>query len=236
MKKTILALTVFALAVAPLAPAQEETETPAPAPEAAAPETTPPEKSDAPTTDPSVSVTTEKPAPTAPEKKSSPAATKSSSSAAPTKASSPAKTSSPAPTKPASTAAVMPTKKSTPEATLREIEDKWEASIAAHDPSVIQAYVANDFRGVSSKGGKVLNKAALVAQIKNDSDTYTSAKNGRMDVRVYDGRYAVVVGSSTEVGKSKDGKAFKRNFRWTDTWLERNGKWQCIASQAMQVP
>jgi ketosteroid isomerase-like protein len=129
----------------------------------------------------------------------------------------------------------MPAKKSTPEATLREIENKWEASIAAHDPSVIQAYVANDFRGVNAKG-KVLNKAALVAQIKNDPDTYTSAKNGRMDVRVYDGRFAVVLGTSTEVGKSKDGKAFRRNFRWTDSWVERNGKWQCIASHVTALP
>ena len=53
-------------------------------------------------------------------------------------------------------AAVMPTKKSTPEATIRDIEDKWEASVMQHDPSVPQAYLADDFRGVSSKG-KVMN-------------------------------------------------------------------------------
>ncbi len=94
----------------------------------------------------------------------------------------------------------MPAKKSTPEATLREIENKWEASIAAHDPSVVQAYVANDYRGVSSKG-KVINKSALLAQIKNDTDTYTSAKNGRMDVRVFDGRFAVIVGTVHGSGK-----------------------------------
>lgn len=231
MKMTIFALTAMALAFAPLAPAQEETETPAPAPEAAAPE-----QSETPATDPSVSVTTEKSEPTPPEKSSSPAAEKSSPPPGPAKASSPAKSSSAAaPKKPAPTTALMPAKKSTPEATLREIENKWEASIAAHDPAVVQAYVANDYRGVSSKG-KVLNKSGLLAQIKNDTDTYTSAKNDRVDVRVYDGRFAVVVGTSTEVGKAKDGKAFKRKFRWTDAWVERNGKWQCVASQAMALP
>lgn len=230
MKMTIFALTALALAFAPLAPAQEETETPAPAPEAAAPD-----QAETPATDPSVSVTTEKSEPTPPEK-SSPAAEKSSPPPGPTKASSPAKSSSvDAPKKPAPTTALMPAKKSTPEATLREIENKWEASIAAHDPAVVQAYVANDYRGVSSKG-KVLNKSGLVAQIKNDTDTYTSAKNDRMDVRVYDGRFAVIVGTSTEVGKGKDGKAFKRKFRWTDAWVERAGKWQCVASQAMALP
>jgi hypothetical protein len=225
MKIIILALTAFVLATAPLAWAQEEGETPAP-------ETTEPEKPESPATDPSVSVTTEKSPPPAAEKSSSPAATKSSSPAGPTKSSSPAKSSSAASTKPAASAAAMPTKKSTPEATLREIENKWEASIALHDPSVAQAYLGDDYRGVSSKG-KVMNKSSLLAEIKKDTDTYTSVKNGNMDVRVYGGKFAVVLGTSTEVGKAKDGKAFKRSFRWTDAWVDRNGKWQCVASQAM---
>jgi hypothetical protein len=228
MKFTILALTAFALAAAPLAWAQEDATTPAPAPEA-----TVSENSEPPATDPSVSVTTDKSP--APEKSSSPAASKSSSPAA-TKSSSPAATKSSSPAaKSSSTAAVMPTKKSTPEATLRDIEDKWEASIMSHDPSVAQAYLGNDYRGVSSKG-KVMSKSSLLAEIKKDTDTYTSTKNGNLDVRVYGGHFAVVMGTSTEVGKAKDGKPFKRSFRWTDAWVERDGKWQCVASQAMMLP
>jgi len=216
MKITILALAAFVVATAPLALAQEENTTPEPTPEAAAPEQ-PPAK------DPSVSVTTEK----------SPEAEKSTSPASSSKATSSAKTtSSPAPTKSAPSAAVMPTKKSTPEATLRDIENKWEASIMAHDPSVAQAYLGNDFRGVSSKG-KIMNKSSLLSEIKKDTDTYTSAKNGNVDVRVFGGHFAVVTGTSTEVGKAKDGKAFKRSYRWTDAWVDRNGKWECVASQAM---
>ncbi|HEX7516486.1 MAG TPA: nuclear transport factor 2 family protein [Chthoniobacterales bacterium] len=118
------------------------------------------------------------------------------------------------------------------EATLKDIEDKWEASFMSHDPSVAQAYLGDDYRGVSSKG-KVMSKSSLLAEIKKDTDTYTSAKNGNMDVRVYGGHFAVVMGTSTEVGKGKDGKAFKRSFRWTDAWVDRNGKWQCVASQSM---
>jgi ketosteroid isomerase-like protein len=129
----------------------------------------------------------------------------------------------------------MPTKQSTPEATLREIENKWEASIMLHDPSVAKEYLGNDFRGVSSKG-KILNKSTLLSEIKKDTDTYTSAKNGKVDVRVFGGHFAVVTGTSTEEGKAKDGKAFKRSYRWTDAWVDRNGKWECVASQAMLLP
>lgn len=120
------------------------------------------------------------------------------------------------------------------EATLRDMENKWSAAIAKKDTSVMQAFLAEDYVGVSSKG-KIVNKRGLLADIKKDKDTYTSAKNGRMDVRVF-GNSAVVVGTSNEKGKDKDGKAFDRTYRWTDTWVARNGRWQCVASQALLMP
>lgn len=223
MKITILAITMLVAAAKPLALAQEETATPAPE---ASPEMTVSEKTES--ADPSVSVSTERDASPKPQPESSPAATKSPSPAA--AKSKPSAT----PAADAPAAAVMPTKKSTHEATIRDIEDKWEASIMRHDPSVAQAYLADDFRGISSKG-KVMTKAKLLAEIKKDTDTYTSAKNGKVDVRVFGGQFAVATGTSTEAGKSKDGKDFKRSFRWTDAWVLRNDKWQCVASQAMLV-
>src|SRR5256714_13325448 len=128
----------------------------------------------------------------------------------------------------------MPTKKSTPEATIRDIEDKWEASVKNHDPSVAQAYLGDDFRGVSSKG-KVMSKSNLLSEIKKDTDVYASTKNGKVDVRDFGGQFAVATGVSTETGKDKAGQTFKRSFRWTDVWVMRKDQWQCVASQAMLV-
>jgi ketosteroid isomerase-like protein len=215
MKITIVAITaLFALAT-PFALAQEESPSPATSPEAATSEKQ----------DPSVSVTTEATATPAP---------KSEASASPTKSSSPAASKTNPSATPSTSAAVMPTKKSTPEATIRDIEDKWEASVMKHDTAVAQAYLADDFRGVSSKG-KVMSKSNLLSEIKKDTDVYTSTKNGKVDARVFGGQFAVATGTSTEVGKSKDGQAFKRSFRWTDVWVMRKDKWQCVASQAMLV-
>lgn len=219
MKITIFALALVLVAAVPLALGQEESPSPA-----ASPELTVREKTS--NSDPSVSVTTEKTASPAPKSEASPSATKAPSSS---KA-----TTSPTPAPSAPSAAVMPAKKSTPEATIREIEDKWEASVARHDLSVAQAYLADDFRGVSSKG-KVMSKSNLLSEIKKDTDTYTSTKNGKVDVRIFGGQFAVATGTSTETGKAKDGKDFKRTFRWTDVWVLRKDKWQCVASQAMHV-
>src|SRR5205823_7149794 len=111
------------------------------------------------------------------------------------------------------------TKKSTPEATIRDIEDKWEAGVRNHDSSVPQTYVADDFRGVSSKG-EIIDKKKLLSEIKKDTDAYSATKNGKVDVRVFGGQFAVATGVSTETGKDKAGQTFKRSFRWTDVWVK----------------
>jgi ketosteroid isomerase-like protein len=216
MKITVLALTALFAAAVPFAFAQEESPSPLASPSEKS-------KSD----DPSVSVTTEKTSSPTPKPQSSPSPTKSSS---PSAKSTPTESPAVSP----SSAAVMPAKKSTPEATIREIEDKWEASVKSHDPSVAQAFLADDFRGVSSKG-KVMTKSNLLSELKKDTDVYTSTKNGKVEVRVFGGQFAVATGTSTEEGKDKAGQAFKRTFRWTDVWALRKDKWQCVASQALLV-
>ncbi len=49
-------------------------------------------------------------------------------------------------------------------------------------------------------------------------------------------RYRGGFGTSTEEGKDKEGKAFSRSYAWADTWMERNGQWQCIAGAGMKLP
>jgi cytoskeletal protein RodZ len=127
-----------------------------------------------------------------------------------------------------------PAKKMSVEATLKDMENKWEASFASHDPSVAQSYLAADFVGVHPKG-KILGKSGLIAEFKKDKDTYTSAKNEKLDVHMYGSNVAVVVGRAREKGTGKGGK-FDRVYLFTDTWMERNGQWQCIASEAMELP
>jgi ketosteroid isomerase-like protein len=137
-------------------------------------------------------------------------------------------------TKAAATAAAGATKKMSVEATLKDNENRWEAAFAAKDVSVAQAVVANDFVGVYWDG-KTMSKSGIVSQIKKDKDTYKSARNEKLDVHRYGPSVAVVVGTAREKGTAKDGKPFDRTFRFTDTWVERNGQWQCVASQVMKV-
>lgn len=118
-------------------------------------------------------------------------------------------------------------------AAIRNLETRWAASIAAHDATVPQQLVAADYIGVNSTG-RVVNKATLIADMKRDKNTYDSAVNSGVTVRVH-GNAAVAVGTTKQVGKTPAGEAFNYTYRWTDTWLERNGQWQCVGSQSFLV-
>ncbi len=113
---------------------------------------------------------------------------------------------------------------------LKSMEDSWAAATLQkdHGASVVDGLLSADYFGVDSKG-KIRNKAETLERMRTETDTYTYSKNDSMEVHVYGPNIATVVGTSTEKGKDKDGKKFNRSFAWADTWMERNGQWQCIA-------
>ena len=121
------------------------------------------------------------------------------------------------------------------EAALKDNENRWEAAIAKHDAVTVGSMVADDFAGVYFDG-KVMTRSGVIAESKKDKDTYKSAVNEKLAVHAYGPNVAVVVGTAHEKGTDKDGKPFDRKFRFTDTWVERSGRWQCVASQIMKVP
>jgi ketosteroid isomerase-like protein len=129
---------------------------------------------------------------------------------------------------------VAASKKMNAEEMVKANENRWEASYAAHDVSVPQALLANDFAGVYWDG-RVMSKSAVISETKKDKDTYKSAVNEKLSVHSYGPNVAVVIGTAHEKGTGKDGKPFDRAFRFTDTWLQRGGQWQCVASHVMKV-
>ena len=118
---------------------------------------------------------------------------------------------------------------------LKAQEQRWEGSFATHDISVTEQLVTEDFVGTSS-GGKVGNKSTMIAEARKDKNVYTSAVSEDMIVHSFGPNVAVVTGIAREAGKTSSGKAFSQAYRFTDTWVERNGKWQCVAASAIAIP
>jgi ketosteroid isomerase-like protein len=217
MKLITSLISILALSFGTLALAEEETTSPAPEqkPPATAEQTATPASEAAAST-----TTSEQPATQKKEKTAGSAQNQKRSAS--TKVS------------PAGVTATASSGKGSIEATLKDNENKWEASYAAHDSSVAQSFVANDFNGVYWDG-RVMGKSGVISEIKKDKDTYKSAVNEKLTVRSYGPGVAVVVGTSHEKGTTKDGKPFDRAFRFTDTWVQRGGQWQCVASQVMKI-
>jgi len=118
---------------------------------------------------------------------------------------------------------------------IKELESRWEASLLSKDSAAIEKVVADDFVGTSSSG-KTGDKATLLAEAKRDTNIYASATSSEMTVHMYGPSVAVVTGIAKESGKTKAGKTFTHTYRFTDTWVERNGEWQCVAAHAMALP
>lgn len=122
-------------------------------------------------------------------------------------------------------------------AKIKEMEDAWSKALMDKDRGVaaVGAMVAADYAGMSSKG-VMQDKAKLLANLAAETDVLTSAVNDKVDVQLYGANVAVACGTSTEKGKDKDGKEFTHLYAWVDTWMERNGKWECIGSGGLMLP
>lgn len=194
-----------------------------------------PTESTAPTTEEKASATVET---TTPEvtpseaKKEEPMATV--TPAAATTAKKPAATSATSPAKPAAAAPAASPAKMGKNMSVKDMENAWEAAVAKHDYSTVEGFVAADFTGVSSKN-KFVNRSQMLGEYKGDKDNYKSTKNEKLNIQMYGNNVAVVTGRAREIGTGKDGKAFDRTFLFTDTWMMRGGKWQCVASHSSKI-
>jgi ketosteroid isomerase-like protein len=120
-------------------------------------------------------------------------------------------------------------------AKIKALEQSWESSYLTHDTTIIEKLVADDFVGTSSSG-KVGTKSTLLGEAKKDTNVYKTALSSDMMVHSFAPNVVVVTGVAQETGKSKAGKEFSHAYRFTDTWVERNGEWQCVAASAMAMP
>jgi Domain of unknown function (DUF4440) len=117
------------------------------------------------------------------------------------------------------------------ETKLKGMEASWNLSILDKDHGVKfnDDLLAEDFSGFNDKGVKE-GKAEVLSSLNNIKGTIISVVNGDMSVTFYGDNVASIVGSHVTKGTDEAGKDYTKTTNWTDTFMERNGKWQCIAS------
>lgn len=113
------------------------------------------------------------------------------------------------------------------------LENSWNQAELHNDAHAVDMLLADDFE-MTVADGYTLNKAALLASVRDTSYRPEVLQSENMEVRMY-GNTAVVTGSYLEKGKEK-GKAFERRGRFTDTWINFSGEWRCVASHFSVKP
>jgi ketosteroid isomerase-like protein len=108
---------------------------------------------------------------------------------------------------------------------LKRLENDFAQALVRRDTATFERLLAPRF--VYTEDASMMNKAELIRAIM--ADKITSASNEDMKVHLY-GDTAVVTGILHTAGSGKEGK-FDRRYRFTDTWLFRENRWQIIAAQ-----
>ena len=114
---------------------------------------------------------------------------------------------------------------------LMALEDGWARGVVRRDTAMFRRLL--DPRFVYTEDAVVMGKDELIRAIR-DGDRVTSASNSDMLVHEHGGT-AVVTGILRMQGTATDGP-FDRRYRFTDTWLRRNGSWRMIAAQDYLIP
>jgi ketosteroid isomerase-like protein len=123
------------------------------------------------------------------------------------------------------------------EQTLTQMEKDWSKvgmnkANVANDVKTAERMMADDWVGIDFLG-TTISKAQSIANLRSGAATTQSIELGPIKVRVF-GDTAVVTVSDTEKS-TYNGKDSSGKYVWTDIYANRNGKWQCVASQSTKV-
>ncbi len=113
-----------------------------------------------------------------------------------------------------------------------DMERKWAEGVCV-DNGVVAGLLADDFQGTSPKGARFKKSDEL----KDEKGPRTAHDCGLDEAKVhfFGDSIAVVYGREHAIGKDNAQPGTEVCQVWTDTLLNRDGKWQIIASQDNRV-
>jgi ketosteroid isomerase-like protein len=116
--------------------------------------------------------------------------------------------------------------------TLIELEQLWDAAFHGHDQKFIDTLLAEEFVATYGDGSRG-DRAKELTLALEDRQQVDSSKLDEFIVKVF-GNTAVVWFTQHLVGPVK-GKPVAVDYRYMDVWVNRDGKWKCVASQSTRV-
>jgi ketosteroid isomerase-like protein len=119
-----------------------------------------------------------------------------------------------------------------PENKLIAMENAWNAAQRDHDAKAMDLMISDQFIN-TDWDGSVQNRAEFLRSIKDTSMKIASLTNDGVSVFFY-GNTAIVAGAYHLKGTNK-GKPYEAHGRFTDTWVQMDGRWKCVASSSQHT-
>ena len=116
--------------------------------------------------------------------------------------------------------------------TLIELERGWNDAVYRQDADFVEGLLADEFRGTYDDGS-VGDKARELDLIANFNQAVVSAVQDDFRVAIY-GDTAVVWFTLNVVGL-RQGQEAELTLRYTDVWIRRDGRWQCVSAHSTRV-
>ncbi len=118
------------------------------------------------------------------------------------------------------------------EQTLIALERGWNEAFYARDVEFLDSILADDFIVTYDDGG-LGDKARELELAATFNQRVISATQEDFTVQVYDD--AAVVWFTLRVVGIRRGQEAEISLRYTDVWVMRDGRWQCVASQSTRM-
>jgi ketosteroid isomerase-like protein len=115
-----------------------------------------------------------------------------------------------------------PTGQPKDEAALVQIERRWAQAVEQHDPAVLDCILANNFEEARFNGQLSDRSEMLASAAQHDQVQYELSE---LHAHVY-GDFGYIRGIGVA---RKNGGSVVVKTRFTDIFIYRDGRWQCVA-------
>jgi ketosteroid isomerase-like protein len=112
------------------------------------------------------------------------------------------------------------------------LENAWNQAEVTHDVQALSTLLAVTF-DFTDDDGQFMNKSQWLAYIRNGEAHYAPLGNSGIKVHLY-GNVAIATGVYRDKITER-GSGVVHSGRFTDVWIQQNGEWKCVASQATLI-
>ena len=116
------------------------------------------------------------------------------------------------------------------ERAVTKLEQEWFAIQQANEWAKLSKMISDDFVIVDSDGS-IGNKKSMVDGYIEEAPRVVSLKMQVLVSHAVAANAVIATGLDDIATKAKDGSTVHRYERFIDTWILRDGRWQCVAEQ-----